>query len=93
MRICGVYAITCKANGKRYIGSSESILRRWREHVYNLESKLMNGMYEDYQKYGITGFTFKVLEVCDEDIRRERERYYIDLYKAKDRRFGYTKSY
>ena len=36
-KICGVYKIENSVNGKYYIGSSNNIYRRWKEHI-----KLLN---------------------------------------------------
>ena len=34
--ICGIYSIRNKINGKKYIGSSVDIYRRWGVHLRNL---------------------------------------------------------
>ena len=35
---CGIYKIYCKGNSRIYIGSSNNIERRFREHISNLKN-------------------------------------------------------
>lgn len=46
-------------------------LEEGKHHCYRLQY--------DWNKYGITGFDFCVLEICDEDELLFREQYYIDV--------------
>lgn len=79
----GIYEIKCLPTGKRYIGSSNNISRRWQEHKYRLNKgftdsiKLLNA----WNKYGETAFIFSVLETCPVDLLEEREQFYVDLYQ------------
>ena len=34
----GIYSITNKINGKRYIGQSININNRWKEHIRNIDN-------------------------------------------------------
>lgn len=77
----GIYAITNKVNGKKYIGSSINIAKRWRCHVSNLRSgkhgsrRLQNA----WDKYGAESFEFSVLEYVPEHARLiAREQEWID---------------
>ena len=80
---CGVYEIRCLASGKTYVGSSANMARRWYEH----RTKLRAGTHpsprlqQAWAKHGESKFMFSVLETCAEDVRYQREQYYIDLVK------------
>lgn len=77
----GIYAITNTVNGKRYIGSSVNIKKRWACHLSTLTSgkhksiRLQNA----WNKYGAQAFSFSVLEgVSDHQRLIDREQYWID---------------
>lgn len=63
----GIYSITNTINGKRYIGMSNNIKIRWRNHKTELKknkhhsSKLQNA----WNKYGKDAFKFEVLHEVD----------------------------
>lgn len=42
------------------------------------------------RKYGIDNFTIELLEECSDNIRYERESYYIKLYNSTDKKIGYN---
>jgi group I intron endonuclease len=64
----GIYQIRCKRNGKRYIGKSLDIKRRWKEHVRALNdeeySECKPDFQEDWNKYKENGFEFRILKLC-----------------------------
>lgn len=78
---CGIYEFFNLENGKRYVGSSKDIYNRLHEHYYNLKSnKAHNKHFQAaWNKYGEESFLYNVLEFCNEDVRFEREQYYIDF--------------
>lgn len=90
----GIYAIVNTATGQRYIGQSTGIETRWRKHVYDLRRGNHHGEYlqRSWKKYGEHVFCIEILEVCqpDKKILCDREQYYIDLYRAAVRRFGFN---
>lgn len=59
----GVYLITCRANGKRYVGSSTDMRRRWREHRHDLKSGRHSNphLQNSWSKHGPDSFTFSAL--------------------------------
>ena len=89
----GVYMIKCLINGKVYIGKSNDVKRRWREH----KSRLKRNNHEneklqyDWNEYGEDNFEFKLIENYDnEEFGIELEKKYINEYKSYDLNFGYN---
>lgn len=71
----GIYLITNTANGKRYVGQSVNIQRRFREHKKPGSNSIIS---RAIRKYGASGFTFEVLEECSVNDLDMREIYWID---------------
>lgn len=69
--------------GHSYVGSSVNIGHRLNCHIWALlNNRHRNKFIQNcFNKYSISAFTFKILELCPKDIRIEREKYYIDLLK------------
>ena len=80
--LTGVYLITNKVNGKKYVGASVKINQRLSNHM-NRDAKryYYHPFYEDVRTYGKDGFDFQVLEVCDKSVLLEREQYWYDELK------------
>lgn len=78
---CGIYKIYCTINKKSYIGSSNNVRKRMKEHYNNLnKNKHYNkNLQKAYNKYGSESFLFEILEICTEENRFIREQHYIDL--------------
>lgn len=79
---CGVYKITNIQNKKFYIGSSKTILQRWRNHIRELESNTHKNMFlqADWNEYGKDNFIFEILEECAESDRYQIEQQYLDKF-------------
>lgn len=93
-RICGIYKITNKINGKIYIGQSIDIYKRWEEHK-NCYLRKSNYLYLAFRKYGIENFSFEIEEKCSLKELDDREIYYISLYHTfigDEQRNGYNMS-
>lgn len=100
--IIGVYCILNSINGKRYIGKSIDIKRRWRQHKLtfrNPEDKCENCyLHRAVSKYGLENFEFYIVyeieaPTVDEHIDEElsfAEELYIRLYNSSDVNFGYN---
>lgn len=77
---CGIYRITCTANGKYYIGSSIKMsvrcslhrifLRKGEHHCHHLQ--------RCWNKYGEGAFRFEVVLICEEAVRLEKEQQLLD---------------
>jgi group I intron endonuclease len=78
-----IYKTTNKANGKIYIGKD----------VKNDPSYLGSGILlrKAIQKYGKESFVKEVIEECEDQLAlAEREKYWISLLNATDRKIGYN---
>lgn len=91
-KVSGIYCIENLVNGKKYIGLTNDLSRRKREH-FNL---LRKGEHENrhlqnaWNMYGEEHFDFYVLELCSIDSMDEREKYYIAKFHSNDDKFGYN---
>lgn len=63
-KTAGVYKITNNISGKIYIGESENIDRRWKEHLTDFENNnhCNKQLQTDFNNYGKDSFTFEVIE-------------------------------
>ena len=72
----GIYQILCIPSGKRYIGSSKNIEKRWNSHI----SELNKGRHHNYflQKawilYGESNFIFSLIE----EVKNEKDLFKIE---------------
>ena len=58
-----IYKITCKADGKCYIGkTTQAFTLRWYQHFYQ---GFGTKFHEAIKKHGLAGWTFEVIEVID----------------------------
>lgn len=77
-KFCGIYVVTNTITGEQYVGQSRNIAVRWLQHMANsLNSKKTQKLYEAIRKYGITNFSFQILEECNKEELSEREKYWI----------------
>lgn len=77
----GIYKIRNIVNGKIYVGSAASgIKRRWSLHRRMLRSNTHHSpnFQRSWNKYGEACFSFEILELCSPDKCLEREQYYLD---------------
>ena len=88
----GIYRITCIANTKIYIGSSQNIKHRLQIHIKTLsEGKHKNSHLQSaYNLYGNSFFIFEVIEFTIVDKLIEREQYWLDLTQSYNRKIGFN---
>jgi group I intron endonuclease len=90
---CGIYCIENIINKNKYIGKSENIELRFREHINALNRK--DRKYENehllysWSKYGKNSFEFYILEECSKEKLSEREIFYIKYLNTKHP-YGYN---
>lgn len=91
--ISGVYKIINIINGKFYIGSSENLERRRREHFRELKSNrhANKKLQHSYNKYGKDNFKFEIIEyVKDVDSLFNIEQKWLDELRPYDKCVGYN---
>lgn len=83
----GIYKIQNKSNGKIYIGQSNNIERRFREHqTKGATSRIPVDMA--IAKYGIDNFTYEVVEETSIENLNNAEQFWIKYYNSKEK--GYN---
>lgn len=89
-----VYMIKNNVNGKRYIGKSIDPNARWGHHVWlssHPEHKNFKYIHAAIAKYGVSAFSFQILEVCNtEDAAFAAEQKWIAKFGSMDRSKGYN---
>lgn len=88
--VCGVYCIENLMNGKRYVGQSIDIYRRWSSHKNESAISRNYFLYQAFRKYGTENFRFYILEECDEDSLNEREIYWINHFDTFNNGYNMT---
>lgn len=82
----GIYKLTNTTNGLIYIGKSENIANRWREHVkkgIGADTPNRNKLYPAMLSSGVENFTFEVLEECPSEELDKKEAFWIDYFNSK----------
>lgn len=79
----GVYMWVNTVNGKRYVGSSVDLQRRFSSYysVAYLTKYSTLAIHRALLKYGYSVFSLEILEYCEPEKLKSREQYYMDLYK------------
>lgn len=90
----GIYKITNTINGKIYVGQSVNIEERLAEHKLipfrQNRSTYYYPLYVDMRQYGITNFTFEILEECKREELNQKEQLYITLYNSYNNGYNQT---
>ncbi len=92
-KLGGIYSITNKINGKRYIGSSINFMKRWSSHRMDLSRNEHRNSYlqNAWNKYGAVSFSFDIVEEVKDSYKLlEREQYWIDFYQSSNKDKGYN---
>ncbi len=89
----GIYSIKNRINNKIYIGSSDDIKNRWRNHKILLENNNHHSIHlqNAWQKYGEHAFLFEIIEnINDKQQLLIREQHYLDFYRSYEPENGYN---
>ena len=84
MKISGVYGIVNTITGDFYIGSSNDLERRKREHFNeNTWRQVPNShLYKDMKQYGKENFLFKIIQLCDPEELKKYEQIAISIIQS-----------
>ena len=88
---CGIYKITNTQTNECYVGQSVDVYKRWNDHCkcgLGIDTPPGNKLYKAIQDYGLENFTFELLAECPKEELNSKEKYFIELYQAKE--FGYN---
>ena len=79
-----IYTITCKANGKLYVGRTCNHKRRKTQHLSKLSQQrhANKSMQASFNKYGADALEFAVIESADSEVIKERELYYFNKFAS-----------
>jgi group I intron endonuclease len=80
--ICGVYCITHRDSGRCYVGSSIDIGARIKHHINSANRGVCWKIYHAMRDHGVDSFEVKVLEMCDKEVLRIREKHWIESLDA-----------
>ena len=75
-----IYKATNLIDGKVYIGQTNNLERRIREHRSHA-AKDGGLFHEEIRKVGFQNFKFEILELCRSDVADDRERFYISKFR------------
>lgn len=85
-KISGIYKIINKVNGKYYVGSSNDIVERWRDHRRELHDgvHVNNHLQKSWKKYGRGAFKIIVVErvIPIRQLLLDSEQRYLDVAKT-----------
>lgn len=75
---CGIYKIT-SPSGRVYIGESYSLKKRFYNYK-SLNTEKQPKLHRSFLKYGVKNHTFEIIEECEIEELKCRERYWQDFY-------------
>ena len=87
----GIYKITNLINGMTYVGQSNNIAERWKQHIkrgVGADPPTQNKLYPAMLEFGAENFTFEIIEECSVAQLNEREKYYQQIFGSQE--FGYS---
>jgi group I intron endonuclease len=84
-RVIGIYCIKNKVNNRCYIGQSDNIFLRWKQHQIALNNGNGNSkLQKDWDKYGSQNFQFLIIEetAYDQYELNSRESFYANQHNV-----------
>lgn len=92
-RTSGIYKITCVSTGKFYIGSSQCIRTRWKQHRGDLRRGVHTNVHlqSAWNKHGADAFEFEIIEpvLFVEDLV-VREQFWLDRLRPYKQGVGFN---
>lgn len=95
IKVCGIYRILNRLNGKCYVGQSLDIEARWLDHTDQLKRNWHHSikLQRAWNKYGKEAFIFEVLQECSEDQLDYLEAFWMTRLDAVDNGYNVIKIY
>jgi len=92
MKICGIYTITNSLNNKIYVGYSQDIMSRFRDHIKNLKANKHsnNHLQRAWNEQSGNNFVLEVLEECGNNLLCALEHYWCNTLNTHNDEFGYN---
>ena len=87
----GIYKITNLKTQMCYVGQAIDISNRWKQHIkrgIGAETPTKNKLYPAMLMDGVENFKFEIIQECPANLLSEREKYWQDVFGAKE--FGYS---
>lgn len=79
----GIYRILNTINNKTYIGKTNNINKRFKEHLWVANKKILSyPLHNDLRKYGKDNFKFEVLEYCSDKQLNNKEKVFIEIFNT-----------
>lgn len=89
--VCGVYVLTHRASGRRYVGQSINIGRRLALHRSDAKAKRSeSAIKRAMSEYGVGAFAAQVVDTCAPDMLDELERFAIEFFDSTNREYGFN---
>lgn len=83
-RICGIYKLVNKTDGKVYVGQSADVWKRQRQHLNDLRANRHRNirMQRAFNRDGESQFEFSLIEECTPETLTQREQYWLDFFST-----------
>lgn len=87
---CGIYLITNKIDGKKYVGQSRRLATRWSIHKADFHRNRSSRLCRAVLEFGEDNFMFEVLEECAPEKLVEREAFFMAWFETTNPKKGYN---
>jgi len=89
--VCGVYVLTHRASGRRYVGQSRNIGQRLAIHRSNAKIGLTDSaLKRAFATYGIEAFDLRVVDTCEPEMLDELEQFAIEFFDSTNSERGWN---
>ena len=97
MQDIGIYKIENLINNKVYIGQSENLPKRWKNHLNSYKRYLKGSknrghtiLWKAFDKYGLNNFKFTVVANCPKEYLNKLEVKFISIYDSYNKGYNAT---